>query len=588
MDLLKMEESSEKSEATPSATDDSSVSFSNYPPQNLASLGPLKSGDLLFLFSLFCFCFVLILVSGGNYGLSWDEAYYYEPSRNAGRWFFDLCALRNRPFSPDVIENAWGEIRELPSVVKFSLGISHALFGRLLGPLVSLRAPSAFAFSLTLVMIYILMFKSFGRFPAAFSVLSYILMPRIFGHAHIAASETITVFMYVLVLFCFLKGLYHPRWSILLGLAFGLALNTKINSLFIPFILLPWAHMYHRPRYVNNFFSMVFLSPLVMIIAWPWLWHNTFPRLFEYIAFFVTHQFTAVFYFGQKYNYGSTFAPWHYPFVLTLLTIPPAILFFVLSGAIGSLRFFRKKPLSVLFLWGGLFTLILSAFPTSPKYDGIRLFIPAFLFLALLSGVGLVFLQEIIPRFLCGLFSKFKQGGDPKKNTYFRWNFLFPLTCMILVFITGIFSIAKSHPYSLSYFNIFIGGIRGAYQKGMETTYWGETVNNRVIKVLNELPPSARIKTLVLHDEVFNILQDWGKLRNDLQINEGDPPFDYHLLLARKGFFARPEWCLYLSWPRLKVFDYKNVPLVMLFETGEKFERVWPYITLSAKEVNKK
>jgi hypothetical protein len=158
---------------------------------------------------------------------------------------------------------------------------------------------------------------------------------------------------------------------------------------------------------------------------------------------------------------------------------------------------------------------------------------------------------------------------------------------MILLLVTGIFSTLKSHPYSLSYFNIFIGGIRGAYEKGMETTYWGEAVNNRVLQTLNELPPSARIKTLALHDEVFNILQDWGKLRKDLQINDGDPPFDYHLLLVRMGFFARPEWCLYLSWPRFKVFDYKDVPLVILFETGERFEKTWPYITMSGKQERK-
>jgi hypothetical protein len=586
LDLLKMEESSDKTgDATPHADDDSSLSFTPSSLQDPVSFGPLKNLDLLFLSTIFSLAFILVLVSGQNYGLSWDEAYYYAPSRSAARWLGDLFLLRNSPFTPGRIEESWGEIRELPSVVKLSLGVSHALFSRFLGSLSSLRLPSAVAFSLTLVMIYILMFKSFGRCSALLSVSAYALMPRIFGHAHIAASESITVFMYVLVLFCFLKGLNRPLWSLMLGLVFGLALNTKINCLFIPFILLPWAHLFHRSRYANNFFSMVFLSPLIMIVTWPWLWHDPFQRFLEYIAFFAAHQFTAVFYFGQKFNYGSTYAPWHYPFVLAFLTIPPVTLFFVFAGVGGALRFLRKKSLAILYLWGALFTLLLSASPSSPKYDGIRLFIPAFLFLSLLSGVGMAALHEILPSLLQTLFKlKFNSGKRGLGTCYS----LFPLACIVLVLAGGIFSVGTSHPYCLSYFNIFIGGIRGAYEQGMETTYWGEAVNGRVLDVLNELPPYTRIKTLALHDEVFNVLQVWGKLRSDLQINEGDPPFDYHLLLVRKGFFARPEWCLYLSWPRFKVFDFKEVPLVMLFETGEKFEKVWPYQIPSGKEVMKK
>ncbi|MBN1900310.1 glycosyltransferase family 39 protein [Candidatus Sumerlaeota bacterium] len=580
-----MEESSEKTERTaPCSGDDSSLSVSHNFLSSSSETWTLKKGDIVFLLLLFFLTQAFVLLSCLDYGLSWDEAYYYEPSRSAARWLSDLFLLRNRPFSRESIDQVWSEIRELPSVVKISLGISHAMFSPFLGPLVSLRIPSALAFSLTLVLIYILMLKSFGRGAAAFSVSAYALMPRIFGHAHIAASETITVFMHMAVMYCFLKGMERPRWSVALGVVFGLALNTKINCLFLPMILLPWAHLYHRKKYGNNFFSMAFLSPLVMILTWPWLWHDTFRRLLEYIAFFIAHQFTAVFYFGQKYNYGSTLAPWHYPFILAVLTIPPLFLFFILTGVAGALQFLRKNPVGALFLWGALFTLTLSAAPSSPKYDGVRLFIPAFLFLALLAGVGMVFLQKNLPVFLGAFFAGFRTTGNSDFRISEKWNRIFPIVSIALVLTTGIFSIGISHPFPLSYFNIFIGGIRGAYKKGMETTYWGEAVNSRVLDVLNELPTSSRIKTLALHDEVFNLLQDWGKIRRDLQINPSDPPYDYHLLLVRKGFFARPEWCLYLSWNRLRVFDHRGAPLVILFQTGERFENSWQTFSVPVRE----
>jgi len=143
--------------------------------------------------------------------------------------------------------------------------------------------------------------------------------------------------------------------------------------------------------------------------------------------------------------------------------------------------------------------------------------------------------------------------------------------------VSCIYGIARYHPHELSYFNIFMGGIRGAYEKGMETTYWGEAVNKDIYNALNELPKGARIKTLALHARVFEILQEWGRLRGDLRFNEGDPPWDYHLLSVRKGFFGKPEWMLYAEWEPLKVWSHQEVPLVILSRTGLSFEQVWPY-----------
>lgn len=547
-----------------SAGDSSSL----FPPSSNANCGlrrrQLSRLDGLFLVILFLAAFFLVVLTGrGRYGLSWDEAYFHNPSKTAATWLFRLFFASERPVSAGEIDAAWSEIRELPSVVKLCLGTSSIIFCGYIDNLTAYRLPAAVAYALTLVMMYILMFQLFGRGAALMTVFSYALMPRIFGHAHIGASESILALITLCVVYCFLKGLDSPWWSVLSGVAFGLALNTKVNAIFLPLILLPWAHVYYRKRYANNFFALVFLSPVVMVLTWPWLWHNTIPHLLEYFYFFAKHQFTAVFYLGQKYNYGSILAPWHYPFVMTFYTIPPLTFFFILVGVAAAVRDIRRRPLSVLFLWGALMTLAISAMPSSPKYDGVRLFIPAFIFMAPLAGIGCAAIYERLPK------GGVMPCGINRRN-------LIIAACIIIVIAGGITAVIRSHPYSLSYYNIFAGGMSGAYNKGMETTFWGEAVNDDVLRTLNELPHGARIKTLALHEKVFDLLQEWGCLRADLRINKGSPPYDYHILLVRKGFFARPEWCLYLTWHPLKVFEHRGVPLVIISKTGPDFERAWP------------
>ncbi len=521
--------------------------------------------DMLIAMAILVTACAVVLVTGGErYGLSWDEAYYYTPSRKSALWVHDVLFTVIRPLSANAIDEAWAEIRELPPVVKVVMGTFSLLLEKPLGPLASMRIHSALAYAMTAALIYLFLSRDAGRAGGLCGAAAWCLMPRVFGHAHIGAAETTTAFMSLAAVYTFVKGLESPRWSIVFGVVFALALNTKINCVFLPLVLIPWAHVYHRGRYANNVFSMIFLSPPLMVATWPWLWPDPAVRFLEYLYFFVTHQMTAVFYFGRKFNYGGTPAPWHYPVVMTLIATPPAILLLAAAGAAGAIRRIVRDDRSALALWGFTVMMSVAMLPNSPKYDGLRLFIPALMFLALLSGWGMQYVIAFVS----------KRAASERDDTRAR---KLGALCILLTMVSCIYGIARYHPHELSYFNIFMGGIRGAYEKGMETTYWGEAVNKDIYNALNELPKGARIKTLALHARVFEILQEWGRLRGDLRFNEGDPPWDYHLLSVRKGFFGKPEWMLYAGWEPLKVWSHQEVPLVILSRTGLSFEQVWPY-----------
>src|SRR5205823_5223169 len=133
---------------------------------------------------------------------------------------------------------------------------------------------------------------------------------------------------------------------------------------------------------------------LVAIVLWPWLWGDTFPRLANYIAFYVHHHPTLFYYFGTIYD--VPFAPWHAPLVMTAITTPTPIL---VCAAIGlgvavHRSLMRTHVVSdvcrmdTLVLLNMLFTIGAVALPIVPKYGGVKLFLPFFPFHAILAAVG--------------------------------------------------------------------------------------------------------------------------------------------------------------------------------------------------------
>lgn len=521
--------------------------------------------DFAIIISAFILALGSVLLTISAVGFSWDEAYYYEPAKSAVSWLKEFLSNPVTAARKDSINYAFAEVNELPALSKFALGLSQRLFADVFGEFYSMRVAPATAYALALVLIYLIGFNVGGRIVALASMGLYGLMPRVFGHAHIAATESLANFTILLTTWLFLKSIDSNRtlWAILCAIAGGLALATRINCLLMFPVLIIVGYVYWHERAIKPLFYLIIVSPLVMILASPWFWHNTILRVLEYFIFFATHKSTAVFYLGVKYVPGGPLVPWHYPWVISAITLPEVSLLFIVLGLIISLFSLHREKVALI-LAMALVSLIIVTLPGSPKYDGERLFLPAFPFLAILGG--------------CGLFHVSKFLGElvtAKPSTAHRFIKYFATILIIFVFGNGLWTTIDYYPFHLSYFNSLIGGLSGANQAGMEVTYWGEAVNKDVINYLNEnLPPGAKLKLLALHDKVFELLQRENILRADIQLNT-PPPYDYHLLLVRKGFFARPERYLYEYWRPMKVFLFKRTPLVVLYKTGPAFEQEW-------------
>ncbi len=505
---------------------------------------------------LFLLSFLLLVLTQGHYGLAWDEPYNFTPMLWALNWIKLLFTHPSMALTPDSINMYWSSISEHPSFSKVLAAVSYGIFQPKLGEELAFRLGSITFFSVFIGFLYGAMVNWFKPRVALFSALALLGMPRLFAQAHFATTDIPMMVMAFFTVYCFYKGLFDWKWSVGLGVVWGLALATKINALFLPIPLIFWAHYYHREKWSRNIVCLIFISPVIFLLSWPWLWNKTLARFFEYLQFYTGHKFTTVFYLGKQYTLIPS--PWHYPWVYVLGTIPLAILILIFLGggdSLGRLIFKRDKSEEAarksLVLLMALFPIVFQSMPGTPRYDGIRLFLSAFPFLAILAGLGfekiLLWLRE------------------------YPWTQKIPAleaVLMVILLLPSGVGILHCHPYELSYYNSLMGGVSGAYQKGMETTYWCDAINPQFLDKLNQkLPPDSTIQFLSFSDEVLRWYQDHGRLREDinLQPSPENPP-DFYILQCRQGFFGRNEWYIYRNFYPIDSVKIEGVPFVNIYK----------------------
>ncbi|MCD5401372.1 glycosyltransferase family 39 protein [candidate division NPL-UPA2 bacterium] len=529
-------------------------------------LNSMDKRDFWITFLLGLFTFFLIAFTINQPGLTWDEANFIPSSLSYLDWFRQLRSAD--AFAPEVITRYWLPTREHPPLAKLLSGLTILLFHEIAGLIASARLSVALSFSLLLVLVYSLVRQFWSWKAGLFASLSLLIMPRLFGHAHLASLDVPMSLLSILVVFSFLQGINNWKWSLLLGLFFGLALATKVNALFLPFPLLIWAHLYHRRQYANNIMAMLFISPLVFIAIWPWLWVNIPQRLLEYLALKIQRSAIPVYYLGR--TYGEVPPPWHYPFLMTAITIPSGLLITGLAGFIRAIKSSLKVPgiktssllnssasdhhkIGMLIIFNTLFPLLLISLPGVPKYDGVRLFLPAFPFLAMLSGLGLEWLAE-------------KASSFFRKRLSLRRTIHLPLLLGLLFLGINTWPLVSIRPYYLSYYNSLVGGVRGARELGMETTYWGDTMTQTVLDYLNRQPPGTRVHFFPVGGNVVPLLKFTGRLREDLEVTSREEA-TLLVLNHRQGFFDEKIWRIHREEKPIKEAStfYRGVPLTAVY-----------------------
>jgi hypothetical protein len=502
-----------------------------------------------------------------HYGLGWDEPASFRAIEFQNRWFAELWRHLFRPELADTLRDetilkAWrNDAYQVPHppLSRILSGLTQALAAGRLHPFVGYRLAPALCFALLVTLLFVWVAAVFDRLTGLVAAAAAVCTPNLFGYAHFAVTDMPLAALWLLTAYAFARGLASWRWSVLLGILWGLALATKFPAVLIPVPLLLWAHAFRRRDMGNNVLAMLFLSPAVMIAAQPHLWRRPFLRIVEFLHEGVSRAYRPETSYPIFFNHGlvqSADLPWYYSLLMSAASLPET---FLLLAAIGLLALCRRHPARE-FLWlcAANAALILSAgaLPGAVLHDVNRLMLPAVPFALGLAAGGFYVLKERAPDLLDSWPAAARISALRAKLAA-----ALCLACLVLPAL----DLAAYHPFALSYFNRLAGGIRGAERRGWEVTYFMEALTPDFLRFLNaELRPGA-----VLNAGAMNFMleyhQRFGLFRRDVRLVDSRE-CDYYLLLNRKSFFTADDW-LVVQGPRKPEagIELFGVPLLSLY-----------------------
>lgn len=517
--------------------------------------------------ALFLGVFLLAALTISDYGVVWDEPWYFHASDLEIHWFADLGKnlLRGKlaeSLQDKIILEAWHwDTLHVPHppFSRILSGLSKALLSSLIDKFTAYRLPPALLFALLVTVMYLWMSQLFERMTGLFSALTLLLMPNLFGFAHFAVTDMPLAALWFLTVYCFWRGLTDWRWSVVLGCVWGLALSTKFPALLIPIPLLLWAHMYHRWSYYNNVFTMSFLSPLVMVATNPYLWYNTPIRFLEFLYEGLARGYRpetnyTIFFFHK--HYASSTVPRYYPFFMTAVTIPETILFLSLIGVLAFWWMKSQRQIIVLFFSNAAFVLAMGLLPGAVLHDVNRLMLPVLPYIAGLAGCGFFFLVRLLNEQSrkIAVLQKMKHLR-PKLVGVFSLLLLFPAALDLVVY----------HPYELSYYNRLVGGIRGAYERGLEVTYFMEAFTPGFLDYLNRSLPPNVVVDAGISNFMFAYYQKESRLRSDIRFTD-ETDAEYLILLTRQSTFEEGAHFLLENVRPYNAFRLDGVPLISIYK----------------------
>jgi 4-amino-4-deoxy-L-arabinose transferase-like glycosyltransferase len=543
--------------------------------------------------------FVLVLATLDDPGVTWDEPRSFKASRGYMAWLGilkqDLLEGHiGSAFDDAVIVRWWVQDPTLelhPPISKLATGLGWGLFRNLWGNIPAYRLSAPVWFGVLVALLYLSVTEGYRPLAGLVASLCLLCMPRVFLHAHLANLDIPMATVWVLGMYLYWRAITRRSWAwtVVAGLAFGIALGTKLNALLMPLVWGTWFLLWQRDQVTFIKTALIGAIGLVVFLAiWPWLYHDTLARLAYYLSMGYRFNQTLQYYLGQTGKVA-----WHYPLVLTLAVVPTTITIAYFAGmarvlrgpaagqnaslvvstsgreGAASVQGARRTPEAAsqhrygyYILLNALVPLAIPVLGLQALYSGERHFMPVFPYLAMLAGVGFVTILEALDQRL-----PFRFAGEKASR---QWQRLLLIGLAILLLAPPVVSIIRLHPYELSYYSEIVGGLPGAVRLGLETTFWCESYKACLTYLNADAPEGALI--WVDQPLALRAYQDDRLLRQDLRITGWDvvSPYtcDYAVVQMREtGFTDVPELVdLMKQYQPEFTVSVEGVPLAMVFK----------------------
>lgn len=328
----------------------------------------------------------------------------------------------------------------------------------------------------------LLLTRLVGQRAAVAATVALALFPSAVGHSFNNAKDWPCAQFYACAILAAAVGLLEERgrWLLIAGALTGLALSSKMNGIFVlvtVFLWTPFVYLLHYRRQrpvsagvVAGYLAAPYIAGATFFLLWPWLYNGLLPDWWAHINEYVT--------FMLSVGRGTRQTWTEYPFRLLLFMTPPLVLACAAAYAVAGWQGGRDRTAlwSLFLLWVGVPILRIAA-PRSNFLDANRHFIEYVPALCAMAGCGF---DLICVRLFAWLSRRRWSVHHPSSACAVRRG------VYVLCLAAIAWPIAEYAPYETTYFNIFIGGLRGAQQgdglfsmegadlrlQGTEGDYW--------------------------------------------------------------------------------------------------------------------
>jgi len=493
-------------------------------------------------------CAVLLVATSSAIPIVWDEGDTIERARG-------LAA-------------AWDEPAEWPYTVRREghpplSGMLVALGERIApaswAPLSRYRLGPMLLFAAAAGAMFYRLKRDYGLWIMAIvAAVVLVMIPRLFADAHFATLDGPLTACWMLTWATFAPARRSVYWIPLFGAMLGLTLSAKFTGWLAPLPFAAWAILYRDRAAARALLVGVPLAVLVFVALNPPLWHGPVAGLRTFFdlnlhrdanpGLNITTQF-----FGRLYNLDHPL-PFYNTLVWTAITISPMALLLGTIGIVASVRRWRSDPTSLLVVLQWATLIVVRTLPWAPPHDGVRLFLPSFAFFAAMAGIGAgrALYRETLLK--------------PDKITAQGW-----AKIMIgIVLVMSTLDSIRYFPHGLSYYNRLVGGLRGAVWLGMEPTYYWDSLDDEVLRWLDEhTADDEKVAFGSAPPKNLRLLQEWGKLK---RLPDEPGRFRWYVIQRRPSAWQPADrWLIDNGKPEFERTAF-GVPLLSVYPY-EEYER---------------
>ena len=196
----------------------------------------------------------------GDFGLTWDEPAYRYSQTFSAQWWDQVGRIHSWRDVQEVLDPLnllyyWPYARHgvnfhPPLAGQLNLA-TYAVFGHWMKDIPARRMATVIEFAFTVTIIFHFLARRYGAWVGVVAAGSLLLMPRLYGQAHLIDTDTPGLLIWAATALAFWNGLHEPkgrRWRVAVGILLGLAFIEKMGAVMVLIPLLLWLIAGYLPR----------------------------------------------------------------------------------------------------------------------------------------------------------------------------------------------------------------------------------------------------------------------------------------------------------------------------------------------------